>query len=49
VSFGGSSLIMTMMQVGILLNISRYARHDARAVVRHRRIERPAARAWGMP
>ncbi len=45
VSFGGSSLIMTMMQVGILLNVSRYARHDARAAERYRPIERPTARA----
>ena len=45
VSFGGSSLGMTMAQVGILLNISRYAHREARATAARRPLAAPAARA----
>jgi cell division protein FtsW len=34
VSFGGSSLILTMVEVGILLNVSRYAHRDTKATAR---------------
>lgn len=40
VSYGGSSLITTMLAAGILLNISRYA-EDTSGVVSRRRIRRP--------
>jgi cell division protein FtsW len=46
VSAGGSSLAVTMVQVGVLLNISQYAHERAAATP-----ESPAepARAWGTP
>jgi cell division protein FtsW len=46
VSSGGSSLAVTMVQVGVLLNISQYAHERAAATP-----ESPAepARAWGTP
>lgn len=46
VSAGGSSLAVTMVQVGVLLNISQYAHERGAAAP-----ESPAepARAWGMP
>ncbi|MDR7458124.1 MAG: FtsW/RodA/SpoVE family cell cycle protein, partial [Armatimonadota bacterium] len=46
VSFGGTSLIMTLVQVGILSNISQYARLEAREAAR-RLPARPPVRAWG--
>jgi cell division protein FtsW len=45
ISFGGTSLIMTLVQVGILSNISQYARAPAPVVAR-RLPAGPAARAW---
>ncbi len=47
VSFGGSSLLMTMIQVGILSNISMYAHADTPAAAR-RRAEPVRERAWGV-
>ncbi len=47
VSFGGSSLLMTMIQVGILSNISMYAHADAPAAA-GRRPEPVRERAWGV-
>ncbi len=47
VSFGGSSLLMTMIQVGILSNISMYAHADAPAASR-RRPEAVRESAWGV-
>ncbi len=47
VSFGGSSLLMTMIQVGILSNISMYAHADTPAVPR-RRPEPARESAWGV-
>jgi len=45
VSFGGSSLIVTMVEVGILLNVSRYAHREAMAGARWPQAPWPAARA----
>lgn len=45
VSFGGSSLSMTMVKVGILLNISRYAHREAPAAAARRPLAAPGARA----
>ncbi len=49
VSFGGSSLVVTMMQIGMLLNISQYAHpaHSASAAVGARPDVPADARAWG--
>lgn len=47
VSFGGSSLVVTMMQIGVLMNISQYAHDDRRASSDARPAAAPAARAWG--
>lgn len=47
VSFGGTSLVTTMMQVGILLNISQYVRGAAPVAVPSQRDAVPAARALG--
>jgi cell division protein FtsW len=47
VSFGGTSLIATMVQVGILSNISQYARDRERAGAAQRPPARAPARAWG--
>jgi len=46
-SFGGTSLVTTMMQVGILLNISQYMRGAAPVAVQSRPDAAPAARALG--
>ncbi|MDR7483397.1 MAG: putative lipid II flippase FtsW [Armatimonadota bacterium] len=43
VSFGGSAMVTTMIQVGVLLNISRYARPARPAVSRPTRLGRPMA------
>lgn len=47
VSFGGSSLVVTMFQVGILLNISQYAHVQAPAAAGV--IPAAAGRAWSTP
>ena len=47
VSFGGTSLVMTMMLMGILLNISQYARVEAGAVAQPRPDAGSPARALG--
>ena len=47
VSFGGSSLLMTMIQVGILSNISMYAHADTPAASR-RGPEAVREHAWGV-
>ncbi|MDR7519263.1 MAG: putative lipid II flippase FtsW [Armatimonadota bacterium] len=46
VSFGGSSLVMTMIQVGILSNISQYAHREAPPVPAPRPVAGQPARAW---
>jgi cell division protein FtsW len=46
ISFGGTSLITTLVQVGILSNISQYARAPAPAAAR-RLPAAPTVRAWG--
>ncbi len=46
VSFGGSSLIVTMMQIGTLLNISQYAHAPAAGAVKAAPV---GARAWSTP
>ncbi len=45
VSFGGTSFVMTMILVGILLNISQYARGEARTVAQPRPAAASPARA----
>lgn len=47
VSFGGSSLVVTMIQIGVLMNISQYAHDDRRASSDARPAAAPFARAWG--
>ncbi len=47
VSFGGTSLVMTMIQVGILLNISQYARGEAPSAAQPRPAAASPARALG--
>lgn len=47
VSFGGSSLVMTMVQVGILSNISQYAHGGAPAAVERRPLPAVGARVRG--
>jgi cell division protein FtsW len=48
VSFGGSSLGMSLINVGILLNISRHARRHGPAAARRPSAETSEARAWGV-
>jgi cell division protein FtsW len=48
VSFGGSSLVMTMIQVGILSNISMYAHRDAPAAAAGRPDAASREAAWGV-
>jgi len=47
VSFGGTSLVTTMIQVGILLNISQYMRGETPVAVQSRPEALPVARAIG--
>jgi cell division protein FtsW len=47
VSFGGTSLVTTMLQVGILLNISQYMRGETPVAVQSRPDALPVARAIG--
>jgi cell division protein FtsW len=47
VSFGGTSLVTTMIQVGILLNISQYVRGEPPVAVQSRPDALPVARALG--
>ena len=53
VSFGGSSTVISLVAVGLLLNISRHRRPrrdaDARALTTSRRRREPAAADWRAP